>query len=203
MPTIYTFPPTVPIADCKWSLVTNSQMMQSELSGAIQVAALPGDYWAAEITISDLVGREGRELTAFITRLRGMAGRFYLTPPAGQTPYGTALGSGVVSGAAQTGSSLTTSGWTPNQDSLLVAGDYFQVGYELKQVVATASSDALGNATIEFTPPLRTSPADGAAIITSNPACVMMLADDKQAAAAISGPQIYAVSLACREALDI
>lgn len=199
---VLTFP-SVPIADCKWGLITNTQSMQSELNGAIQTAGLPGDHWKAEITISDLVGREGKELTAFFTRLRGRAGRFYFTPPAGNTPEGSAMGSGVVSGAGQTGTSLVTTGWTPDQPELLAVGDYFQVGYELKQVVVTASSDALGNATIQFAPPIRTSPANAAPIVTASPTCVMMLDDDKQSSAGISGPRIYAISFACREALDI
>lgn len=201
MPTLT--PPTVPIASAGFRLIPNNSQFQSDLNRDSQAVALPGDRWSTVITVSNLRGREARAWVAFIASLGGIRGRFWLSPPGCGTTIGTALGSGVVSGSSQTGSSLVTSGWTASQTELLAIGDYFQVGNELKMVTATAASNGSGQATIAFTPPLRTSPANGASIVTANPACIMMLADDQQAAWEVQGAQIYAMTHSCIEALDI
>lgn len=195
--------PDVPIAQSHWELVPRTQSFESELSGDGQDLALPGDRWKLQITVTDLMGREARTFSAFVNRLRGRAGRFYMTPPGCGTPFGTVAGAGVVSGAGQTGDTLITSGWTPGQAELFAIGDYFQVGFELKQIVAVIASNGAGAATLQFTPPLRNSPANGAAIITSNPVCIMKPADNSQGACDISGPRIYAFSQSYIEALDI
>lgn len=202
MPTL-TFPSSVPIAQAHWSLMPNTQSFESELNRDGQDLALPGDRWALQITVADLMGREARMFSAFVNSLRGRQGRFYMVPPGCGTPLGTAAGSGVVSGAAQTGSSLVTSGWTPNQAELFVVGDYFQVGSELKQITAIIAASGTGTATLQFTPPLRRSPANGAAIISANPKCIMKPADNNQGACDISGPRIYAFQQSYVEALDI
>lgn len=199
---VLTFPP-VPIAQAHWSLVPRTQTFESELDGSGQALALPGERWALQLTVTDLRGREARLFSSFVNRLLGLVGRFYMTPPGCGTPLGTALGNGVVNAADQAGTTLTTSGWTPNQAELLAPGDYFQVGIELKQIVETIPVNAAGEATLVFTPPLRTSPAHGAAIITANPVCIMMQADNSQGAHDISGAQIYAFQQTYLEALDI
>ena len=92
---------------------------------------------------------------------------------------------------------------SPDQSELLIPGDYFQVGNELKKVVEHVPTNGAGEATIVFTPIIRRSPADLASIITTNPAFVAMLADDNQAAWDVQGARIYASSVACIEALDL
>jgi hypothetical protein len=195
---ILTFP-DVAIAQVKFSLISRSQAMESELNGSIQTGALPGDYWQAQFTVVDLMGRDARLFSAFVNSLRGRQGRFYLSPPGCGTPLGTALGTGLVQGAGQTGSTLVTDGWTANQAELFAIGDFFQVGSELKQITATAASSAGGVSTLTFTPPLRSSPADNAAIVKTNPVCIMMAADDNQGSFDLSGPRIYAFNFSCRE----
>ncbi len=201
MPTL-TFP-DVPIAQAHWSLVSNTQSMDSDLNGSGQDLALPGDKWALQITVTDLMGREARMFSAFVNSLRGRTGRFYMIPPGCGTPLGTAAGSGVVSGAGQSGSTLVTSGWTPNQAELFAVGDYFQVGNELKQITAAVAASGTGTATLQFTPPLRTSPANGAAIISVNPKCIMKSVDNNQAGYNLSGPRIYAFQQSYIEAIDL
>lgn len=196
-------PPSVGIEKVNWRIIPRNQSFESELNGDGQEIALPGDRWSTVLTVTNLMGREARAWFAFIASLRGTQGRFYLSPPGQVNHYGTALGNGAVKGANQTGSSLVTDGWTPNQAELLATGDYFQVGYELKLVTAPVAVDGTGQATIPFTPPLRVSPADNAPIITTNPACVAKLADNNQAACDIQGARIYAMTHAVIEALDI
>ena len=75
----------------------------------------------------------------------------------GPIPSG-ATGSAVVadSGAtAQTGFRLATRGWPANQPSLLLPGDWLQVGYRLYRTLDAVSSDGNGKATLDIWPPLR------------------------------------------------
>ncbi|MBC7964081.1 MAG: hypothetical protein H7Y05_14200 [Steroidobacteraceae bacterium] len=199
---VLTFP-AVAIAQAHWSLIPRTQLFESELNGSSQSLILPGDRWAAQLSVNDLLGRDARLFSAFSNRLRGRSGRFYLSPPGCGTPLGSATGSGFVNGAGQTGDTLLTYGWSPNQTELLAVGDYFQIGIELKQIVVKAVSNGTGLSTLQFTPPLRNSPAHSSAILVSNPCCIMMPADDNQGGMDISGPRICAFTLACLEALDI
>ncbi len=199
---ILTFP-NVAIAQAHWQLIPRTQGFESELTGDSQDVILPGDRWAVQLTVTDLMGREARLFSAFINSLRGRAGRFYLSPPGCGTPLGTVAGNGVVSGAGQAGSTLSTSGWTANQAELFAIGDYFQIGVELKQITATIASNASGLATLVFTPPLRKAPTNGSTIVTVNPACIMKPVDNAQGAHDITGPRIYAFQQSYIEALDI
>ena len=199
--TILTFP-SVSADSESWSMVANTQTFTSPLNGATQTAALPGARWGATLTYTNRDGVEAKKLQAFLTSLRGRAGRFYLSPH-DSTPNGTAAGSGLVNGASQTGGTLITDGWTASQPLLFAAGDYIEVNGELKQVSADVSSDGSGNATITFSPDLNQSPPNGAQIISTNPRAVMRLEDDAQSQWSFQSPVIYAITLSCVEAIDV
>lgn len=200
--------PTGIIANaCEWLLKSNTQQFTSELNGSVQTVALPGDKWTASLTFSNRTGREARQIYTFVASLRGRSGRFYLTPHDHYEPAGPAGGTPLVKGALQTGTTLLIDGCTPSITNWLEVGDFFQIGNELKMLTADASTNVAGETTLHFVPPLRTSPADNSAIITSNPTCIMALADDNQARRSASpwnpGEPLYALSLACEECLDI
>ena len=200
---ILTWPAAVKPNDADWGYVPNTQEYRSDLNGVVQNGELPGGRWVATYTFSKRAGSAARILRAFLMQLGGPAGRFYLSPPDYEGPEGSALGSGVVNGADQTGLTLVTDGWTANQSGLVLAGDYIQVGNELKMITADIDSDASGNATLQFSPALRVSPADGAAIITANPTCIMKLEDEDQITWSVQSPVIYGLSLSMEEALDL
>lgn len=204
MPTIYTWPATLIPNAIEWSLQANTQVFESPLSRTLQTVSLTGDRWAAVLTFTNLPADQALELTAFLSRLRGRAGRFRIPPFHHSSPAGTALGTPLVKGAGQVAgsSTLTTDGWTAGQAGALLPGDFFQVGNELKMVVTAAASDGSGNATLTVVPPLRTSPADNAAIVTASPTCVMMLAEDTTARWMVQPGTFYALSIPCIEAID-
>ncbi len=52
--------------------------------------------------------------------------------------------------------------------SILLPGDFIQIGYRLYKVLSAANCDGDGNATLSIWPPLRDLPADGTAIQTRN-----------------------------------
>jgi len=197
---ILTFP-TIRIAQASFGLRSNTQEHRSPFSGAVQTLELPGAVWQASLTLRGLSSSECRALSAWLVQLRGRAGRFYLHDHSHPGPAGVASGVPVVSGAGQTGNQLVTSGWTPNTAGILKAGDYIQIGSELKMVVADAASNGAGAATLQIEPPIRTSPASGSLIVTAQASCVMMLADDEQTRWATRPPLRSDLTLNCVEAL--
>jgi hypothetical protein len=144
-----------------------------------------------------------RAFAAFLVRLRGASGRFYLGDFGHPDNLGTCPGTPVVNGADQTGNTLATSGWTASQSGILLAGDYIQIGDKLKMVVIDADSDADGLATLTIEPPIEAgdAPADAASIVTSSPMGVFRLIDDEQAAWAISKNLRHSFTLEAEEVL--
>lgn len=177
----------------------NVQSFSSTLNGAKQFKELSGSRWAGSFTWSNRQGLEARTLKGQLQGLRGQIEDFRITLP-DHEGLGTAAGSGVVDGASQAGSSINTKGWDINQSILLEIGDYFEINGELKQVTLRASSDGLGDAVIQFQPPIRRSPTDSSAVITTDPKVTMRLTSPFTAHS-LSAPVIYAVSIEAEEVL--
>jgi hypothetical protein len=74
-----------------------------------------------------------------------------------------ALGSQPVVGA------MYTKGWPASTNGLLLAGDWFEINGELKQLTAPVNSDAAGLAYMQFGPCLGSSPADNDPVIVQEP----------------------------------
>lgn len=74
-----------------------------------------------------------------------------------------------VKGANQTGSTLAVDMLPASTAGLLLPGDWVAVGLELKRVTAPLNSDGSGNGTLQFSPPLRASPADNDPVIVNQP----------------------------------
>lgn len=177
----------------------NVQGFNSTLSSSKQFKELPGSQWFGSFTWSNRQGLEARTLAAQFTGLRGMIGDFRILPP-DHEGLGTAIGTGLVNGADQTGSSIVTDGWGVNQPILLEVGDYFEINGELKRVTVRASSDGSGNSTIQFQPPIRKSPANNSTVITTEPKMTMRLTSPVNTAA-LSAPVIYALSIEAEEVI--
>jgi hypothetical protein len=162
--------------DFELTLEANTQTFSSPLSRAVQTVEMPGARWRVSFTLQNLQEADTALLQAFMAQLRGRAGRFALHNFARPVPRGTASGTPLVKGASQTGTSL-------NIDSLaigatLLAGDYIGINGELKIVVADATANGAGEMTVTFEPPLRSSPADNAAVTLASPTATFMLTDD-------------------------
>ena len=180
MPTL-TFPTLSKApAVCRFSLVPNTQTFESPLNRTVQTIDLPGARWLFALEYRAISLADARLLKAFFAKLRGRAGRFYLGDYTHKAPAGTALGSGMIKGAGQTGNSLITDNWTANQAALLLPGDYVGINGELKLITEVIAADAFGEATLVFEPPMRTSPPDDTVLVVSNPTCTFMLKDDEQ-----------------------
>lgn len=183
MPTL-TMPATPGFRSVRFGLRANTQSFTSPLNRSVQTLELPGSLWFATFELPPMTRAQAAAWQAFLVDLSGSSGRFFGFDPDGKAPRGTydsGADTPLVNGASQIGASLATDGWRASGSGLLLPGDYFEVGAELKMVTAQVDSDAGGAATISFKPPLRTSPADNAPLTLTNPTAIFMLVDDEQA----------------------
>lgn len=193
--------PSIRPSSSKWALVTNTQRHVSSLSRQTQVLELAGAKWEATLQFNQLNVAEGRQILAFLASLRGSFNTFNLHDHSLESPRGIGTGTPLVNGASQSGNTLITDGWTVSQTGIMLAGDLFQVGTELKIITTDVNSDGSGNATLTFESPLRTSPANNDSLTVSSPKALMMLKDDKQATVSLSSPVFHTLKLNCIEAI--
>lgn len=133
-------------------------------SGRRTAVEYPGQRWSLSIATTTLHRDWLSEMRTFLFRLRGRLNTFTFTLPASEAGVHQLGGQGLaqVRGANQTGTTLETDGWLPGR-TVLAPGTYFKLAnhpkvYMLEQA---AVSDALGRATLSFTPELYAVPADG------------------------------------------
>ncbi len=192
--------PTIHASGLKWSLATNTMTFSSPLSQSTQRRELPGARWTASVTFTDRNASEHRVWMARLARLRGAAGSCYLSPSFAYPLMGAGGGTPLVNGAGQTGTSLIIDGAPNNITGWLKEGDYFSfdnglLQRELKIVTADVNTDSSGNATITFEPPIRSAPANNAAIEINTPSAIMRLVDDQQAAWTLRAPSFGSTTI--------
>lgn len=193
--TTRTFPSITPTS-MSWELIANTQQFVG-ISGAIQVAQRAGQRWAVTLEFSTLANNDRAVLQAFVAQVLGLADNFTLSP-ADYDPRGAFGGTPLVAGGSQTGNSLNLDGCTPSVTNWIRAGDFFQVGNELKMATEDASSDGAGAITVSFVPELRAAPADNAAITTTDPEGVFRFVQPRMGWSS-RPPFISSMSLECIE----
>lgn len=187
--TTLSMPSTGQFSRYRFGLLTNTQALESPLTGSVQTLELPGARWFLEATLRPMEREEQtsseqdlEQWLALLTALMGRAGRVYGFDPGGRTPRGSAGGSPVVNGGSQNGKTLAFQGAESHITGWLKKGDYFEVAGELKKCTERIDTGSGGAGILQFVPPIRQSPANGTTIITANPKCTMMLASDNEAA---------------------
>lgn len=175
--TDYTWPSTVIANSSDWRLVPNTAAFTSPLTGSTRTLGRGGDRWACTLVLKNLSATNRAVLRAFLANLRGQTHRV-IVPDHSYTRRGALTANFVVNGASQTGSSLICDGAATTITNAMMAGDWIRVGDYLYMVTADANTDGAGNITLSIVPPLRSSPADGAAVNITTPTCRMMLADN-------------------------
>lgn len=185
--TTLTFPSGFKPVEAEFGLVSNTQVFRSPLAGTVQTVELPGSRWRGRYVFSGLSDAQGRELKAFLASLDGHAGRFYYGDPSFliNGPSGSLGGTPLVAGASQTGRTLDIDGASLSVTDWGKAGDYFQFtntagGREMKMLTADVDTNGSGEATLAFTPAIRVSPADNAALTFTGATCQMMLTSPSQ-----------------------
>lgn len=176
--TTLNIPKTNFFRNASFGLEENTETFTSPISNTTQTISRTGARWYMTLNYNPMERSDANEVLGFLTGLRGQVNSMFAFDPLGTQPTGDMSGSTlVVNGASQTGVTLVCDG-AKASTLILKAGDYFQVGSELKMITSDATSDSSGNVTLNFAPSLRSSPSDNATIITSNPKCIMKLVDD-------------------------
>lgn len=160
-----------------WHLQANSKAFTSAFNQSTNTVGFPGEHWLGTMNFPSLNREKACQIEVFIRRLGGANGRFLLRDM--KSRGRPAKGQPVVAQPDQAGGLLMTTGWQANQ-LVLLAGDYFGVGNELKQCDQDILADANGTALLSFYPWLRTAPAVNTPIVTDCPVGVFRLKDDSQ-----------------------
>lgn len=171
-------------ARATWGLQSNTETFTSPLNRAVQTVERPGARWKATLELPRMTTDKRGQLEAFLASLGGMAGRFRLWPHA--RPVSAAGISLPVMPAVSASLSdfrvLPTESW-PASTMVLLAGEYVEVGGELKMVTANVVSDGSGAAAIPVAPPFRKAPAVGSELVLNHPSTTMMLSSDEYSVA--------------------
>lgn len=174
-----TTPPlvTVPTSSCVASVImTITRVIGNTVSPFTledQSFKWPGEAWSMDFNLPNITNKAiAGQWKAFGVALEGTYGRFLMGDPSARTPQGIATGTPLVDGGSQTGNTLLTKGWSNSVTGILKAGDYIQLGTgtgaRLHMVMVDADSDGSGEASLTIQPALRSSPADNAAIVTTD-----------------------------------
>lgn len=226
------FPTTIGLTDSVLRARTSVARSQSPFSFAEQIYTWSGERWELELVLPVMTRAQSEEFYSFMAKLRGRHGTFTCFVPSASTARGGYLqtttdfltteggdtittegsdnitvewGNIAVSGSAQTGRTLTVSGFEASANNVLLAGDYFQLGTgsntRLYKVLNDVDSDASGSATLDIFPALRSSPADGDALILNNPKGLFRL-DVNEFDMASDHRNVFSLSLSAIEAID-
>lgn len=197
------FPTQPGIKVSKFTMDDAVAMSESPFSFEQQVYEHQGKRWMVEITMPVMKRLTAGAFIARMAQLKGMKGTFLLGDPDARTPQGVATGTPLVNGGTQVGDTLVTDGWTHSVTGILLAGDYIQLGSGSTQrmhiLTSDANSDGSGNATLSIWPTLRGSPADDAAIVTSN--CMTQFRLDKPFNWSANEASTYSITFSATEAL--
>ena len=125
----------------------------------------PGQRWLASVTIPPVKREKAEPWITFLMSLRGREGFFKLFDPNAIDPQGShTVGAIRANGGGQVGSSLVVDGFAPSTVGVFKAGDYFRIGEDssarLYKIMTDVTSDALGGATLEIWPDLRSTVGD-------------------------------------------
>ncbi len=186
MPTL-TMPTTPNFKATTFGLAANTQVFASPLNSKTQTLELPGALWFVTYTLPLMTFDTAAPWQSFLAELMGASGAFFGFDPTRRTPrgiYDSGQDTPLVNAASQTGTALTADGWRISGTGLLLPGDYFEVTAdsvkELHMITASVDSDGSGVATLNFRPPLRSSPNNNAVIVVTNPVVEMRLVGDDQ-----------------------
>ena len=159
--------------------VSKVGISESPFTFSTQKQVHAGQRWEMDIELPPMTKAQAGEWIGFLLSLNGREGTVLVPDPDRRTAQGVATGTPLIDGASQTGSTITTDGWTAATSDILKAGDMIQVGNYMYMVVQDVSSGAGGSATLEIWPDLRGSPADDAVITVADCKTLMRLASNE------------------------
>jgi hypothetical protein len=172
------FPAGIRITDVSITPENSVGIRESPSSFRQEVQVFGGQRMRMRVSFKEEGPELGSRLETFFLKLRGSAGVFRFFDPYHSVPMGQAMGLPIVVSATAGQQTVTTSGWLPNVNFQLRAGDYIQIEDNLHRVLDDAHSDGDGEATLTLWPDLRASHAPGESIKLINPTGLWRLARD-------------------------
>jgi len=176
---------------------------ESPFTNQEQVYEHDGAQWKATFTLPPMKKDSAAIWLAFLMSLRGRRGTFKIGDQDRKTIQGTATGTVLVRGAAQTGNAINLDGFTASRANVFLAGDYIQINSYLYMVSANVTADGSGQATVYVEPSLRTGIEainDNTTVIYSNTTTVMKL-DNNELNWDTNQVSVYGISFSCSESL--
>jgi hypothetical protein len=162
-----------------WTLIANTQVHVSPISGVAQTQRLGGALWATTITYANVLEADAALLQALLVSLEGKAGRVNVPCFGQRRPRGTISGSPLVKGAVLAGATqISIDNVTPGQT--LLANDLIGIGGRIYMCKSAVTADGSGTMAVTVGPATRAAIADNAAVTLIGPTTKMMLVDDRQ-----------------------
>ena len=165
-----TFPSSPAPRDVAISTNQNT-IVTTTASGRRQARQIDGQKFRLRLRFPVMTRTEFAPILAFIMKQRSQMESFQYTPPSVDDALGVASGVISVNGAISAGvTSVAIDGMANSTSGVFKAGDFFRFTGQSKvyMVVADVSSNASGQGTLTFEPPLRSNVADNAILIYSN-----------------------------------
>jgi hypothetical protein len=176
-------------------------MSVSPFTAQQQAQEWSGQMWKAQVALPRMTRAQAANWIATLVSLRGMAGTFMLGDPSCKTPRGANLGTPLINGNNNGGSSVSIKGWTPNTQHVLLPYDWIQLpDNHLHMILSDENADAGGVASFDIWPDLRTPFLDGQPVITTNAQGVFRLASNEQSWD-IDEAITYGLQFNCMEAI--
>lgn len=150
-------------------------------SGQRNVRSGERHMWRMKITTPLLTRSQYQKLTAFAVKQQGRYDTFTVVSSMFKEPLGNPSGTGLVNGATNAGvSTISTDGWTANNNNLFKAGDLIKFANHKKvyMLVEDAISNGSGAATLTFKPSLVSPLTDNEAIIFTDVPFTVAFAKD-------------------------
>lgn len=198
-----TLPTVTGIKTQNFGLTRTISISQSPFTKQEQVYQHDGEQWKATFTLPPMKKDSASIWLAFLMSLRGRRGTFKMGDQDRKTIQGTATGTVLVKGAAQTGNAINLDGFTASRANVFLAGDYIQINSYLYMVSANVTANGSGEATVYVEPSLRTGIEainDNTTVVYSNTTTVMRL-DTNFTNWDSNHVSVYGISFSCSEAL--
>ena len=198
-----TLPTVTGVTTQNFGLTRSVAISISPFTKQEQVFQHEGEQWKATFTLPPMKKEKAAVWLAFLMSLRGRRGTFKIGDQDRKTIQGTATGTVLVKGAAQTGNAINLDGFTASRANVFLAGDYIQINSYLYMVSANVTANGSGQATVYVEPELRTGIEpinDNTTVIYTNTTTLMRL-DTNFTNWSTDKVSVYGISFSCSEAL--
>ena len=198
-----TLPTVTGIKTQNFGLTRTISISQSPFTKQEQVFQHEGEQWKATFTLPPMKKDKAAIWLSFLMSLRGRRGTFKIGDQDRKTIQGTATGTVLVKGAAQTGNAINLDGFTASRANVFLAGDYIRINSYLYMVSANVTANGSGEATVYVEPSLRTGIEainDNTTVVYTNTTTLMRL-DNNELNWDTDRVSVYGISFSCSEAL--